>query len=249
MKKSLALFAALAAITGCQTGTGPEEAGRRFYPAATPTLPPPPAPAALTPAVYGTLTPSARQGVVADELRAIGKAIKAYQGKHNGQWPARLTVLVTDGLLPARALISAADPTAGKEGGVPDSYDQWQQSAEADEPACSFLYELCGATATWGWASYLGGKPTVADLDTDKNGEVSWQEAKLWQLVRGDTTQSAPTGYAKNRFPVVRCNWYGYPDSKDKPDDRTVISLAADLETVFLSKPWWEKDNEPVMLP
>jgi hypothetical protein len=203
----------------------------------------------MTPAVYATLTSSAKQGVIADELRVIGKGIKAYQAKHSGQWPASLTALVTENLLPAKALVSASDPTGGKEGGVPDSYDQWQQSTETDEANCSFLYEFSGVTAKWDWKSYLGGSPSVAAADTDKNGEVSWQEAKLWQLARGDTAQSTPGPYAKNRFPVVRCYWYGYPDSKGDTNLRSVISLAADLETVILSQPWWEKDSSPTILP
>ncbi|MCL1919946.1 MAG: hypothetical protein FWG50_02540 [Kiritimatiellaeota bacterium] len=244
---SLALFAAVAAITGCQqeqatvipegmsTAQGKALSGVK--------------PAAMTPAVYASLTSSAKQGVIADELRTIGKAIKAYRAKHNGKWPGSLTALVTEGLLPAKALVSASDPTGGKEGGVPKSYDQWQKSEEADEPDCSFLYELCSATAKWDWKSYLAGSPSVATVDLDKDGEVSWQEAKLWHLARGDTTQASPGAYPLNRFPVVRCYWYGYPGSKDDTKQRSVISLAADLETVFLSQPWWEKDDAPVTLP
>jgi len=248
MKKSLALIAAVAAITGCQQEnvTVIPEGGGTSPPAATPEVA-----ATTTDMDYAALNDSARQAVIAGELRRIGKAIKEYQAKHNGKWPDRLTVLVEGGLLPARALVSASDPTGGKEGGVPDSYGQWQQSGETDEAGCSFLYEFSGATAKWSWQSYLAGGASVstATLDTNKDGEVSWQEAKLWQLARGDTQQATPGPYPKNRFPVVRCYWYGYPDSKDDTDLRSVISLAADLETVFLSKPWWEKDTEPVIVP
>lgn len=240
MKKSLTLFAAIAALTGCQT---------------TETTTVPPKPAAVTAAkpidhaTYAELTPAARQAAIAAELRAIGAAIKAYQAKNGGKWPAALTDLIKDGLLPASALVSASDPTEGQEGGVPDSYDQWQQSTEADEANCSFLYEFSGATATWGWQTYLAANPSVDALDTDKSGAVSWLEAKQWQLAHGDTAQDTPAAYAKNRFPVVRCYWYGYPDSKDDTSIRSVISLAADLETVILSQPWWEKDSAPVILP
>ena len=237
MKKALALFAAVAAITGCQ----------QEKITIIPETPPPPPPA-MTYTVYTTLTPSARQAVVADELRVIGKAIKLYQAKHNGKLPGGLTVLVTEGLLPAKALVSAADPTGGKEGGVPDSYDQWQQSTETDEANCSFLYELSAATAKWDWKSYLGGDPTVEKLDTDKNGEISWLETKLWQLAHGDTAQATPAAYPKRRFPILRCYWYGYPDSKDDTQLRSVISLTADLETIFISQPWWEKDDAPAIL-
>jgi len=245
MKKSLALFATLAAITGCQQEK-------------VTVIPQGGAPAATTEAAapsaaidYATLTPSARQAVIAGELRRIGKAILTYRTRHNKQWPPSLTVLVTEGLLPASALISVSDPSKGKEGGVPDSYTQWQQSTETDELGCSFLYELSGAVATWDWKPYLAGGASVSTsaLDTNKDGEVSWQEAKLWQLARGDTSQATPGPYPKNRFPVVRCYWYGYPDSKNNPNMRSVISLSADLETVLLSQPWWEKDTAPVIVP
>jgi hypothetical protein len=242
MRKSLALFATLAALTGCQNPS----ATTTDSPPAPPT---PAAPAAPPPVVYAALAPAARQALVAAELKAIGGAIKAYQKMHGGKWPTSLSSLIAEGLLPAGALISAADPTAAKEGGVPDSYDSWQQSAETDESNCSFLYELSGTAATWDWKSYLAGKPSAASLDSDKNGEVSWQEAKLWQLAHGDTAQAVPAAYPKARFPVVRCYWYGYPGAKEDLAARSVISLAADLETVFLSQPWWEKDPAPQTLP
>ena len=251
MRKSLALVAAVAAITGCQQekvtvipqgGTPPSATTSEVTakPAAT---------AAAAVVDYASLDASARQAIIARELRVIGKAIKEYQAKNNGKWPANLTTLVTAKLLPASALISASDPTKGQEGGVPNSYTQWQQSEETDEANCSFLYEFSGATAKWSWQSYLAGgaSVTTAALDINKDGEVSWQEAKLWQLARGDTAQATPGPYPKNRFPVVRCYWYGHPDSDTK--NRTVISLAADLETVFLSQPWWEKDKDPVIIP
>ncbi|MDR2850208.1 MAG: hypothetical protein LBW77_06685 [Verrucomicrobiota bacterium] len=238
MKNALALLAtATLALTGCQTT--PETGCRQTAPT------PPKAPA---PVAYAALPSAAQQAAIAAELRTIGTAIQAYSSKHGGQWPARLSALVSEGLLPAAALVSVSDPTGGREGGVPDSYDTWQQSTEADEPACSFLYEFSGATAAWGWKTYLAGAPSAAALDTDKNGEVSWQEAKLWQLAYGDTAQTSPAAYAKARFPVVRCYWYGYPASKDDTALRSVVSLAADLKTVFLSQPWWEKDTERVLI-
>jgi len=239
LKRSLVLFSALAALTGCQTRPG---GGDDAPPQA---IAAPPASPAV---VYATLTPASRQSAIATELKAIGAGIKAYQRKHKGQWPTSLSSLIAEGMLPTGALISASDPTQGGQGGVPDSYETWQQSAETDEINSSFLYELSGAAATWDWKSYLAGKPSSSSLDTDKNGVVSWQEAKLWQLAHGDTAQASPAAYAKNRFPIIRCYWYGYPGSKDDLTQRSVISLAADLQTVFLSQPWWEKDPSPVLL-
>ncbi len=233
MKLPLALLTALVVWGGCRSAKDDDG----------------PAAAALTPEACAALAPVERMAVVSAELKTIGTAVKAYRGRHDGRWPTSLSVLIVERLLPAGALISAADPSGGREGGVPDRYDTWQQSAETDEANSSFLYELSGAAATWDWKSYLAGKPTLAALDTDKNGEVSWQEAKLWQFAHGDITQTnAPAAYASNRFPVVRCYWHAYPGSKDDLTQRSVISLAADLDTVLLSQPWWEKDLLPVTL-
>ncbi|NLG00771.1 MAG: hypothetical protein GX565_11565 [Lentisphaerae bacterium] len=233
MKLPLALLTALVVWGGCRSAKDDDG----------------PAAAALTPEACAALAPVERMAVVSAELKTIGTAVKAYRGRHDGRWPTSLSVLIVERLLPAGALISAADPSGGREGGVPDRYDTWQQSAETDEANSSFLYELSGAAATWDWKSYLAGKPTLAALDTDKNGEVSWQEAKLWQFAHGDIAQTnAPAAYASNRFPVVRCYWHAYPGSKDDLTQRSVISLAADLDTVLLSQPWWEKDLLPVTL-
>lgn len=237
MKTSLALLAALTALAGCRTA---QQAALDVQPKDVAAAP--------APVAYAALSPAARQAVVVSELKAIGAAIKGYQKKHGDKWPTSLSSLIAEGLLPAGALISRSDPTGGSQGGVPDSYETWQQSAETDETNSSFLYELSGATATWDWKSYLAGKPVSSSLDTDKNGEVSWQEAKLWQLAHGDTAQAKPAAYAKSRFPIVRCYWYGYPGSKEDLTLRSVISLAADCETVFLSQPWWEKDPAPESL-
>ena len=73
---------------------------------------------------------------------------------------------------------------------------------------------------------------------------VSWAEVKGWQLLHGDTVQTPKNKpYSKNHFPVVRCYWYRYPDAYTNATGRTVLNLSADLKTVFVSQPWWEKDQ------
>lgn len=177
------------------------------------------------------------------ELRVVGVALQAYVRDHNGQLPPRLTSLVGGKYLPAGALVSSADPTGGKEGGVPNSYAEWGQAAETDEMGSSYLYEFSEAPCKWDWASYLGGKPSVADVDTNKDGAASWSEIKNWQLLHGDTVQTpASRPYAISQFPVVRCYWYQYPNAYTNLSDKTVVNLAADLRTIFVSQPQWEKD-------
>lgn len=196
------------------------------------------------PAPYGSLSPTAQADRLIGEMKVIGKALQAYARDHNGQFPPRLGALVEGGYLAAAALASSADPSAGKEGGVPDRYADWTQAAETDEPGSSYLYEFCQVPCKWDWKSYLGGKPDLSDVDANRDGTVSWAEAKNWQLLHGDTTQRPSSGpYSPSRFPVLRCFWYQYPTAHDTPDAKVVLNLGADLETVFFSKPWWEKDQ------
>jgi len=192
---------------------------------------------------FSALDTNAQYERLAAEMSTIGVALQAYSRDHNGALPPRLSTLVSGSYLPARALISSADPTGGREGGVPDSYRDWGQAAETDEPGCSYLYEFSEAPCQWDWKSYMAGKPEIKDVDANKDGKASWAEVKNWQLLHGDTVQK-PQGrpYAISQFPVVRCYWYQYPNAYTNISAKTVINLAADLRTIFLSQPWWEKD-------
>lgn len=197
---------------------------------------PPPAPFAL-------MAPTAQYEQLANELKTVGLALQSYAKKHNGQFPPRLTTLVRESYLPAGALISSADPTGGKEGGVPDAYREWGQAAEADEAGSSYLYEFSEAPCKWDWKSYLGDHPAPQAVDMNQDGTVSWAELKTWQLHHGDVVQKAGNKpYPVNRFPVVRCYWYRYPDAYTHAEERTILNLSVDLQTVFVSRPWWEKD-------
>ena len=181
---------------------------------------------------------------ICGELRVIGVALQKYSWDHNGQLPPRLSHLVAQGYLPAGALISSADPSKGREGGVPDSYTEWGQAKEADEAGSSYLYEFSEATCQWDWKGYLGGNPAAADIDINKDGVTTWAEVKTWHLHHGDSIQSPPgRPYPKDRFPMVRCYWYRYPDAYADIATQSTVNLAADLRTVFLAQPWWEKDT------
>ncbi len=204
------------------------------------TEPPPPPP----PTPYAALSGELQLERIKDELRVIGLALQKYAREHNGQLPPRLAHLVAQGYLPSGALISSADPSGGREGGVPDSYAEWGQAKEADEPGSSYLYEFNDAECQWDWKGYLGGNPSAADIDTNKDGKTTWAEVKAWHLQHGDTVQSPPgRTYPKNRFPLVRCYWFRYPDAYSDISIQSTVNLAVDLETTFLAQPWWEKDS------
>ncbi len=179
------------------------------------------------------------------ELRAVGTALQQYKLDHGGQMPPRLTNLVSEAYLPAGGLVSCADPFAGTEGGVPNSYTDLSQCQETDEGGSSYLYEFSEAECLWSfWSSYLGGTPNLTDVDVNLDGTASWAEVKQWQMDHGDKTQQpANRPYARRKFPVVRCFWFQYPDAWPNAIDPTVLNLAADLQTVFASPPQWELDQ------
>jgi len=241
MKRILALAGLMAAICGCSSGPQISDTGPVRKCAMTPLLLRVP---------YASLDADAQCAEIAGELRELGKALKAYKSDHDGQLPPTLTTLVTENYLPASALISCADPSGGKEGGVPDKYSDWGQASETDEAGSSYLFEFSGTECKWEWQSYLGDKPGASDLDTNKDGLISWAEVKGWQMAHGDTAQQPKNSpYPASDFPVVRCYWYQYPDAyTPEAGARVILSLAADLETVFISQAWWEKDSEKKVL-
>ena len=231
MKQRLVLAVLIAGLTGCSSvrQTPDEKPLAKIEPLLV---------------SYAAMDPASQYNHLVAELRVVGAALQAYSQKHNGQLPPRLTTLVRESYLPASTLISSADPSDGKEGGVPDSYREWSQSAETDEVGSSFLYEFSEAPCKWDWKSYLGGHPSLTDVDANRDGTVSWSEAKSWQLNHGDVIQQPNSKpYSKSGFPVVRCYWYLYPNAYTNAAGRTVLNLAADLQTVFASQAWWEKDH------
>lgn len=197
-----------------------------------------------------TTVGSAQYSAIAAQLRTIGTALQSYQDDHNGLLPPRLGDLVTGGYLPAAGLLSSADPTSGKQGGIPDTYP-WSQYAETDEGGSSYLYEYSEAPCSWFSPRELGDHPSAEDVDLNADGAVSWAEVKQWQRAHGDAVQE-PTNrpYDSRRFPVVRCFWFQYPVSWTNGMEPVVLNLAADLRTVFASSPKWERDQlDPDTLP
>jgi hypothetical protein len=232
MKQLLVVAGLIAVISGCSS-IDPAKLSSEM-PAVKPLLVNKP---------YAELNATDQRTVIESELRTIGRALQAYAADHKGELPPTLTALVKDNYLKASDLISSADPTKGKEGGVPDKYSAWGQAEQADEAGSSYLYEFSSVSCGWDWKTYVAGEATPEKLDINKDKTVSWAEVKTWQMKHGDTVQQPKGGYPKNRFPVVRCYWYQYPDAYSEDATKgIVISLAADLKTVFSSQPWWEKD-------
>ncbi len=234
MMKVLLISAVLAAVfCGCTSTPGKPDITRGI-PQVTPLL---------KEKTFSERSAAEQRQIIIDELTGIGEALRKYKNANRGNLPPSLSALVKAGYLKKSDLISSADPSKGTEGGVPDSYKTWGQAEEADEPGSSYLYEFSAVPCSWNWKTYVAGGATEQKLDTNRDGKVSWAEVKTWQMKNGDSVQQPAGGYPASAFPVVRCYWYQYPDAYTEDAGKgVVLSLAADLKTVFASQPWWEKD-------
>lgn len=152
-----------------------------------------------------------RQTHCENNLRQFSMSLVIYRDDHKGRHPDWLSSLYPNYTQYTNMYVCLSDASAGSDGSKPDNAPPGEiggQYAETDDNkgrhginACSYLYEFNAEHCSWGWAAYLG-----ADLDqVDRNGDrdVSWQEAKVYQLDNGDT--SHPDAYDESSFPIVRC--------------------------------------------
>jgi type II secretory pathway pseudopilin PulG len=200
-----------------------------------------------------------REAHCTNNLKQFAVALIAYRSDFKDRMPPWLSVLYpkyvgtgSDGTQ-ATIFVCLEDRAVpkGTQGGKPDGV-AWvgDQFAETDDvaanthplrntqiSACSYLYEFCAAKCSWGWQSYLAGEPTVQKLDLDGNGEVSWGEAKIWQLRHGDNTWTNDgKPYSEATFPAIRCFWHARGS-----EGRQVLNLSYDGR-VYKSVLKWELD-------
>ena len=123
MNRLILLTAFVAVISGCSSIDSGKISGSM-----------PPVVPLLEQKPYNELTATEQRIVLEGELQIIGNALQKYAADNNGALPPSLTALVKGNYLEASALVSSADPTKGKEGGVPDKYETWGQAKDTDEP-------------------------------------------------------------------------------------------------------------------
>jgi len=123
----------------------------------------------------------------------------------------------------------------------------WEQVAGDEQPALDEYYYYDFELGYWGDESrfYLI-TPNPQQVDRDTNFQITWQEAKFWQLEYGDvyttgvawpgdmyvpyiwsdepawtigTDAEAQHGYARTWMPIVRCFWHCTPALIDMADE------------------------------
>jgi prepilin-type N-terminal cleavage/methylation domain-containing protein len=202
----------------------------------------------------------ARQAQCMNNLNQFHKALVMFDQDHEAlleNYPDRLTYLFTgypssyadfggDTVKQAwreryakddRLFQCPSDDSKGHEGGKPKiCAGQYTESDEgpnlgtpkctADAPWCSYLYEFNGANCSW--------NPFGSAPDNNGDGVVTWQEAKFYQLTKGDDYMQS---YPRTWFPIIRCFWHALrPDSNNEDN---VFNLAID-GNFFQSGPQWE---------
>ena len=177
-------------------------------------------------------------GIAVTEFKALPESDKLYSKKPNF----------------SKLFLCPSDVSDGMHGGKPDiegssanQYRETDHHTKSDPKSrisddlitpCSYLYELNGSECVW-WDGYLydNGSDMEATLDTDRNGEISWQEAKHYQLNDGDEFNGGKS-YPKNRFPIVRCFWH--IEDIDSQDDEDVLNMS-EGGNIYWTTVKWEK--------
>lgn len=95
------------------------------------------------------------------------------------------------------------------------------RNAEID--ACSYIYEFNPNECFW-WESDKS-SDEIEQADRDKNGFVSWKEARMWQAEHTEK---------KGQTPIIRCFWHY------KNYEQPVLNLAFRDYNVYQSAPDWE---------
>ena len=147
-----------------------------------------------------------------------------------------------------------SDQSLGMQGGKPDienssshQYPETDHHTNSNPKSrlsdvlitpCSYLYEINGSECSW-WDGYFydkKGRDLGTLLDTNRNDEVSWQEAKYFQLHNGDVTNGSKR-YPANRFPVVRCFWH--IDDIDSKTEEDILNIS-DAGNIYWTTVTWE---------
>jgi prepilin-type N-terminal cleavage/methylation domain-containing protein len=159
----------------------------------------------------------ARQSRCINNLREFSMALQMYRDDNEQEvykeapW---LSTLHPDYVPQTNLYICLSDLASGLEGAktkskTPAGESMYEETIDGEVNAeriarganrtigaCSYLYEMCNAPCSW------GGLPGASDLD--KDGTLTWQEVKIYQLNHGDSWNENKA-YDPTVFPVVRC--------------------------------------------
>jgi len=190
------------------------------------------------------------------QLREFMHAVVMYRNAYDDYYPPWLSTLYPEYIGSAKVFICPADRSSGKEGGKPDWFAEVGDSGRFTETddngnststdikdgapvvnyrnpaitACSYLYEF-----TWTKCSWWDQTKTWADFD--KNGYVSWLEAKQTEMqgivgvdANGKFIIDESEAY-DGHVPMIRCFWHARRD--DRLWDEVVLNVACGNMNIY----------------
>lgn len=188
---------------------------------------------------------SARRAKCINNLKQFSLALELYRQDYHFAWPPWLSNLYSRYVPSAEVYVCPTDPFRGSagHGHEPDhvSWGEFPETADYsgntmvdDYPEiawrnqeienCSYFYEFSAVECSWWPHGTLG--------DTNRDGKVSWQEAKNAQM-RG--LGGVPR--FRGHVPVIRCFWHHFRHNGP------VLNLASEDHDVFTSGPEWESTS------
>jgi len=207
----------------------------------------------------------ARMAKCTNNLHQFATALASYDTAFHPYTPPWLSRLYPDYLDSFESYICPSDTTRGKEGSKPpfhadfgaDLYDETDDTPDcaarpaikslrnSDVPGCSYIFEFCWSECSWFDTSDKPAGATYHWADFDRDGFVSWKEAKQTEVrgIVGFTSFDAATQTYEYKFdpeetygghvPIVRCFWHTRPG---KPlDKQPVLNLASGHHDVYES--------------
>jgi prepilin-type N-terminal cleavage/methylation domain-containing protein len=176
-----------------------------------------------------------RQTNCENNLHQFSVAVAIFRDDHGRDFPAYLSTLYPDYISQPDLYLCLSDDSDGEagskpnkegdDGGTLDHPTLGEQYDETDDTGntpgiegCSYLFEFCAADCAW-WSGddYILPASEIDQLDRDRNGTVSWVEAKNFQLLHGDRS-NGHTPYVTTSFPMIR-DFFHHTENKFRVKD------------------------------
>jgi prepilin-type N-terminal cleavage/methylation domain-containing protein len=158
----------------------------------------------------------ARQTSCQNNLRQFAISLAVYREDKNNELPDWLSNLYPQYVPQQKMYVCKSDSSGGAGGSRPpgllpsfaETSDIYMNPYDNPNPGthnpsitnCSYLYEFCGATCSWGWSGHIGG---TSNLTTD----ATWGQVKNCQMKYGDDSDPDRLyqPYDETAFPIIRC--------------------------------------------
>jgi len=221
--------------------------------------------AALLLPVLNIARERARQASCKSQLHQFAVALDVYRNNYPDYTPPWLSSLFPVYIAEEAVFLCPSDASRGTIGSRPDWFsdpmynadrfdetDDTDLCAASDEVknwrnpdihACSYLYEFCAAECSW-WSDTTQDSSGHVWADFDRNGFVSWAEAKRTEqkglvFINGKIEVDETRIYF-GHVPIIRCFWHARRGKSLHKE--IVLNLAVEDKNVYESPVFaWEQ--------